>query len=92
MVEPIRLGGHRRSVDIAGHIDHHIGGADLVVDAQLPARPVQQAHASMSANEPILDGHPSRPYMLPTREIFAIKQLFPLSGLSLHGGREEGTC
>src|ERR1700730_14011248 len=39
VVKPVRLGGHRRGVDITGHVDHHIGGADLVVDAQLPTRP-----------------------------------------------------
>src|SRR3954471_22942901 len=62
-----------RVVIVVAHFVYH---ADLTV-AKLTARPVQQPHAAMSANQAILNGHITGTDMLPAGKIFAVKKLLP---------------
>src|ERR1043165_9995144 len=44
--------------------------------AELAARPVEQAHAPMGLDEAVFDGHRSGANVLPSGEVFAVKELF----------------
>src|SRR5580693_3538154 len=61
---------HTGIVIVVAHFIHHPNSAI----PHLAARPVQQSHSAMRANQSIFNSHAARPDMLPAAQIFAIKQ------------------
>jgi hypothetical protein len=53
--------------------------------ADLPARPIQQAHAAMGSDQPILNGVAARTNVLPSVQVLAVEKLLPLAGITLAG-------
>ena len=49
----------------------------------LAARPIEQAHAAMGADEAIFHRVPSRPHVLPAGQVLAVEQLLPPIGIAL---------
>ena len=68
-----------RIVILVAHLVHHMDHAI----ANLPARPVKQAHPAVSADQPVFYGVPARANMLPPGQIFAVEKLLPLVGIAL---------
>src|SRR5580704_3939332 len=65
-------------------VSHLIDHADHAV-AQFSARPIEQAHATVSTDKAIYYSHFSGPNVLPSGEIFAIEELFPFAGRGRRG-------
>jgi hypothetical protein len=59
--------------------------------ADFAARPIEQTHAAMSPNETVFDCHAAWTNMLPTGEILAIEERFPLT-LGNPGSDQEDDC
>jgi hypothetical protein len=50
--------------------------------ANLAARPVEQPHAAVSADQAVFHRVATRPNMLPSGQIFAVINLLPLAGIA----------
>jgi hypothetical protein len=55
---------------------------DLAIP-DLPAGPVEQAHAAVSVDQPVLHSVIARANMLPSGQVFAIEKLLPFVGIAL---------
>src|SRR5271165_1476535 len=70
---------HSRIVVLVAHLVDHVDHAV----ANLAARPVEQAHAAVGADQSLFYGIAARAHVLPSGQILAVIKLLPFVGIAL---------